>query len=222
MPGKKAPIALYREALHLGGLLLVGLGTVLMAMSKLGISVASSITYVLWQIWPQLSWGTWTYGFQTVLVLLLIILLRRFKWAYAISYAVALAFSILIDLFNRALSVLPVDGLLLRSLSFGSGLLVLQIGVALMVFSSLPLMPLDLFVRELAQAKGIPFGRAKWVNDLSYIVIAALLMVFMLREWIGIGVGTLLAAVVNGPAIGFWMRQMQSRVVLKSIFKKNP
>lgn len=222
MPGEKAPIHVYREALHFGGLLLVGLGTVLMAMSKLGISVASSITYVLWQIWPQLSWGTWTYGFQTVLILLLIILLRRFKWAYVMSYAVALAFSVVIDLFNRVLSVLPANSLLMRSLSFGSGLLTLQLGVALMVFSSLPLMPLDLFVREIAQAKGIPFGRAKWVNDLSYIVIAALLMVFVLRQWIGIGFGTLLAAVVNGPAIGFWMRQMQSRIVLKSILKGSP
>jgi len=217
MPARKESIDVYSEVLFLIGLPLVSLGTVLMAKSALGNSVTSSVPYALWHIWPQLSWGTWTYGFQTVLILTLVVLLRRFKPSYVISYGVALAFSVLIDLFNRMLGFLTVEGLLQRCLSFGSGLLVIQIGVALMVFSSLPLMPLDLFVRELAHAWNMPFGRLKWATDVSYIVIAALLMAFVLRDWVGIGLGTLIAAAVNGPAIGFWIRKLKSRIMLKSL-----
>lgn len=217
MHKKPAPLGIYREALYIVGLTLISIGTVLMAKSNLGISVTSAIPYLLWQIWPHISWGVWTYGFQTILILLLIAFLRRFKPVYVSSYAVAIAFSVQLDLCEQLLATLSANTLLERWLCYGSGLLVLQIGVAMMVFCGLPLMPLDIFVQDLAQASGRTFGWMKLVIDLIYVSIALLILFLVFRRWIGIGVGTLIAGSINGMAIGFWIRCLQSRVTLKHL-----
>ena len=53
-------------------------GVVLMLYSGTGISAISSMTYALSEVLPVFSLGTWTYIFQSMLVLSLMILRKRF------------------------------------------------------------------------------------------------------------------------------------------------
>ena len=53
-------------------------GVVLMLRSGSGISAISSVPYAFSELFPRVSMGTWTYIFQGLLVLSLMVLRKRF------------------------------------------------------------------------------------------------------------------------------------------------
>ena len=63
-------------------------GVVLMLYSNSGISAISSVPYAFSLVLPQLSLGTWTYIFQGLLILSLMILQKKFVWQYLFSFVV--------------------------------------------------------------------------------------------------------------------------------------
>ena len=61
---------------------------VLMLYSGAGISAISSVPYAFSEVLPKLSLGTWTYIFQGLLVLTLMILRKKFVPQYLCSFIV--------------------------------------------------------------------------------------------------------------------------------------
>ena len=59
-----------------------------MAKSGFGISTISSVPFVFNKVFPALSFGTWNYIFQTMLVLTLMILKKAFCFEYIFSFVV--------------------------------------------------------------------------------------------------------------------------------------
>ena len=72
-------------------------GVVLMLYSGSGISAISSVPYAFSEVFPRLSLGTWTYIFQGLLILSLMIMRRKFVPQYLFSFVVGFAFSGLLD-----------------------------------------------------------------------------------------------------------------------------
>ena len=67
-------------------------GVVLMLYSGSGISAISSVPFAFSQVLPQVTLGTWTYLFQGLLVLSLMILRKRFVPQYLFSFVVGFVF----------------------------------------------------------------------------------------------------------------------------------
>ena len=65
------------------------LGVVLMLYSGAGISAISSVPFAFSEVLPRLTLGTWTYLFQGLLVLSLMVLQRQFVPSYLCSFVVA-------------------------------------------------------------------------------------------------------------------------------------
>ena len=68
------------------------LGVVLMLYSGSGISAISSVPYAFSEVIKNISLGTFTYIFQTLLVLVLMILRKKFVWEYLFSFVVGFCF----------------------------------------------------------------------------------------------------------------------------------
>ena len=68
-------------------------GVLLMLHSGSGISAISSVPYGFQQVFPQLTLGTWTYMFQGLLVLVLMLLRRKFMALPNIPIMLALPLS---------------------------------------------------------------------------------------------------------------------------------
>ena len=68
-------------------------GVVLMLYSGAGISAISSVPYAFSEVIPKVSLGTWTYIFQGLLVLSLMILRKKFVSQYLFSFVVGFIFS---------------------------------------------------------------------------------------------------------------------------------
>ena len=73
------------------------LGVVLMLYSGSGISAISSVPYAFSEVFNKISLGTWTYIFQGLLVLSLMIMRKKFVAPYLFSFVVGFAFSEMLD-----------------------------------------------------------------------------------------------------------------------------
>lgn len=82
------------------------LGVVLMLHSGAGISAISSVPYAFSEVFTRVSLGTWTYIFQGLLVLSLMILRKKFVPQYLFSFVVGFAFSELLDVHESWINVL--------------------------------------------------------------------------------------------------------------------
>ena len=127
-------------------------GVVLMLYSGSGISAISSVPYAFSEVFPFLSLGTWTYIFQAILIASLMVLRKRFVAEYLLSFVVGFAFSMMLDVHEGWISILPYN-IPMRILYFVISYLLLCLGIALSNRCGLPIIPTDLFPRELSVIK---------------------------------------------------------------------
>ena len=147
---KKLPVIRGELALLLV-VVINSLGVVLMLYSGSGISAISSVPYAFSDVFNKISLGTWTYIFQGLLVLSLMIMRKKFVAPYLFSFVVGFAFSEMLDVHELWLNILPT-GLPERVVYFIVSYLILSFGIALSNRCGLPIIPTDLFPRELADA----------------------------------------------------------------------
>ena len=176
-------------------------GVVLMLYSGSGISAISSVPYAFSEVFPFLSLGTWTYLFQGTLILTLMVLRRRFVVSYLFSFVVGFVFSQLLDVHEGWIDVLPTS-LGWCVVYFIVSYLLLCFGIALSNRCKLPIVPTDLFPRELAQITGLPYPRIKISFDAICLTVTAGMTFLFLGHLKGIGIGTVLAALTMGKVIG--------------------
>ena len=183
------------------------LGVVLMLHSGSGISAISSVPYAFSEVFPALSLGTWTYIFQGALVLTLMILRRKFVPSYLFSFVVGFAFSEMLNVHKLWVDTLPIS-VPERILYFVISYILLCIGIALSNRCGLPIIPTDLFPRELADITKIRYSRIKVSYDVICLAITGVMTVLLLGHLDGLGIGTILAAFTMGKVIGWigdWM-----------------
>lgn len=190
-------------------ILINSLGVVLMLHSGSGISAISSVPYAFTDVFPKFSLGTWTYVFQGLLVLSLMIMRKKFVPPYLFSFVVGFAFSEMLDIHKEWVDALPTS-MAERVLYFVISYLLLCIGIALSNRCGLPIIPTDLFPRELSEITSIKYSRIKVSFDVICLTVTALMTGLILGHLDGLGIGTILAAFTMGKVIGWigeWMDQ---------------
>jgi len=176
-------------------------GVILMLYSAAGISAISSVPYAFSEVFPALSLGTWTYIFQGLLVLSLMIMRKKFVPSYLFSFVVGFVFGELLDLHELWINILP-DGLAWRIAWFVISYVLLSVGIAISNRCGLPIVPTDLFPRELSDITKVGYPKIKIIFDVSCLVVTAALTFFGLGHIEGLGIGTVLAAFTMGKAVG--------------------
>lgn len=190
-------------------ILINSLGVVLMLHSGSGISAISSVPYAFTDVFPKFSLGTWTYIFKGLLVLSLMIMRKKFVPPYLFSFVVGFAFSEMLDIHKEWVDALPTS-MAERVLYFVISYLLLCIGIALSNRCGLPIIPTDLFPRELSEITSIKYSRIKVSFDVICLTVTALMTGLILGHLDGLGIGTILAAFTMGKVIGWigeWMDQ---------------
>lgn len=180
---------------------------VLMLYSGSGISAISSVPYAFSEVFKELSLGTWTYIFQGALVLSLMILRRKFVPSYLFSFVAGFAFSELLDVNELWIGILP-QTISCRIAYFLISYFLLSIGIALENRCQLPIIPTDLFPRELSDITKVKYSRIKISFDVICLATTALMTGLILGYLDGLGIGTILAAFTMGKVIGLigdWM-----------------
>lgn len=194
-------------------------GVVLMLYSGAGISAISSVPFAFSEVLPRLSLGTWTYLFQGLLVLSLMILRKKFVPQYLFSFVVGFVFGKLLDFYELWIPLLP-KGLVMQVIYFIVSYLLICFGIALSNRCKLPIIPTDLFPRELSDITGAAYSKIKIVFDVSCLAVTMLLTLLFLGHLEGLGIGTILAACTMGKVIGWIGAKMDQHVSFTSVLEK--
>jgi uncharacterized membrane protein YczE len=196
------------------------LGVVLMLRSGSGISAISSVPYAFSVVFPRLTLGQWTYLFQSVLILSLFVLRRKFVLQYLFSFVVGFVFGNVMDLHELWVEQLP-QTLPLQVLYFILSYLLICVGIALSNHCKMPIVPTDLFPRELAAITGIPYSRIKVSFDVICLLVTAVLTYVFLGRISGLGIGTVLAAFTMGKVIGVFNGWIDRHMSFTSFLEKD-
>lgn len=188
------------------GLLINSFGIAFITKSSLGTSQISSLPYVLSLRFP-LSFGGFTFLMNTVFILIQIAIQRRnFPPVQLLQIAANVLFSGFIDVSMAALSWLHPAGWLARGGCMLLGCAILACGISIEIAPDVITVPGEGLVRVLAQATGKDFGRVKLVFDVSLIVIASALSLLFFGRLQGVGIGTVVSALIVGPLVSLFGR----------------
>lgn len=197
----KSSLPVFRGELALiTAVIINSFAVVLMLYSNAGISAISSVPYAFYEVFPFLSLGTWTYIFQAILIASLMIMRKKFVLPYLLSFVVGFVFSELLDVYELFINLLPT-ALFFRVIYFVISYVLICIGIALSNRCGLPIIPTDLFPRELSNITGIKYSKIKISFDVICLATTAGMTFFFLGSVKGLGIGTVLAAFTMGKAI---------------------
>lgn len=193
---KRNPVRVHGAVGLALGVPLGAVGASLMKHGSFGMTPFYAVSLALHETTGILTMGIWNTIFQVALILVLILVRRRFALRYVLSFAVAACSSAILDCANAAAAQLP-GGLACRILCFGAGFLIMGVGISLLAKCRLPVAPMNLFPRELAEITNRPFRQLKLWFDLGCLCFTLMIS----HPPAGIGVGTLVA-VLTGPFTG--------------------
>ena len=213
---EKSMSKIYGELALLLAVCINSLGVVLMLYSGAGISAISSVPFAFSEVLPHLSLGTWTYLFQGLLILSLMILRKRFVPQYLCSFLVGFVFSELLDVHEAWIEILPT-ALPWKFLYFAISYLLICIGIALSNRCGLPIIQTDLFPRELSQITAVGYPKIKIGFDVTCLAVTAGLTLLFLHRLDGLGIGTILAAFTMGKGVGIIGNWMDCRFQFVSV-----
>ena len=137
------------------------------------------------------SFGVVLMLYSGALILSLMIMRKKFVTSYLFSFAVGFVFSELLDVHELWINVLP-SSLAWRIVYFIISYVLICIGMALSNRCQLPIVPTDLFPRELADITKIAYPKIKIGFDVTCLAVTAGLTFFCLGRIDGLGIGTIL------------------------------
>lgn len=206
------------EFLWLLGVVFVALGVAICNKSNLGVSMVAAPAFVvseaLLPLWDGFSVGVTEYLIQGLMLLLLCLVIGRFRWQYLLAFAVAVLYGYTLNFFLWLLGSNCFAYIWLRWVMLLVGDTLIAFGVACFFRTYMPLQVYELFVAELAKRFKLNINKTKWTFDITLLLLS-LILAFLLFgdaasfDWstIGyasfhsIGLGTLLTTAINSPLI---------------------
>lgn len=197
------------------GIIINSFGIAFITKSNLGTSQISSIPYIFSLEYTDFSFGLTTFIFNIIFILIEIALLRRdFEPIQFLQIVANIIFSFFIDISMNLLSAFEPETIIVKLISLFIGCFILAIGISIEVAPNVIVVPGEGVVRALALAIAIKkpkvkFGTIKIYFDVTLIIIACILSFIFFGELNGIGLGTIVSALIVGRFINLVNRHFK-------------
>lgn len=197
------------------------LGVAMMTKADFGLSMVVAPAYLISQKLSFLTFGTAEYAVQALLLICLFITLRKIEWRFALTFISALIYGAALDLFVFCIDAYTTpQSLAPRIAFFVFGLVFSDIGVSLYFNSYLPPCCYDMFVKELSAGLHLNQPKVKIIYDYSSLAVSLLLSFLFFGKLQGIGIGTFVTVVLNGPLINMFNKLFAKFTDFSPKFKK--
>jgi uncharacterized membrane protein YczE len=206
------------ELALLFGMTILSMGITLMIKSDFGTTPVASLPLVLSKIITLISFGTWNYLLQIVSIILLVTLTRNIKKGYYISLFVVVGFGYMLDIFSYLSKYLPVS-LPMQIIYYILGLFGVAFGVGMLIKSCMPILPFDAFVRDVSSHFAISIKVVKTGFDVSCVILAIFFGMVFLGNMEGIGIGTLICALLTGKFVAIFSQRLDKLFYFKPAIK---
>lgn len=192
----------------------------IMTKAGLGLSMIAAPTYIISEKAPFLTYGQTEYIFQTLVLVVMCLVVRKFKVLYLTSFLTAILYGSILDLFIWLLEPVSLTTMGQRIPVFIAGMLLTSLGVALFMNTYLAPCAYDYFVRTVVQEKQLDLRKFKLGFDAVFMLISVALTLLLFRKFIGITWGTLVIVVCNGNIVAFLDKWMNKRFDFYDVFPK--
>ena len=221
------------ELMWIFGTIFVALGVSICSKSNLGVSMIAAPAFVISEyVSTNFNWitvGVTEYIIQGLLLILLIILIRKFDWRFLLAFVVAIIYGYVLNLFIFIFKDLTIDNIVLRWITLIVGDIITAFGVACYFRTYLPLQVYELFVSQTASKFKLSINKTKWIFDISLLIISIILAFTLFSDyktfdfttiWYtnyhNLGLGTIVTTIINSPIIAFMGR------IIDKIFEPLP
>lgn len=219
--GKQMKKTIPQELAYVIGVVTLAMGAALMARADFGMSMVVGPAYVTYlKLSRTLTWFTFgmaAYTIQALLLVVLSVVMKKFRFSYLFSFATAFFYGQTLDLFMLLTGSLAGRGMAVRAALYVGGMLLCALGVANMFKTYIAPEVYELFVKEVAAKYHKDIGRTKTVYDCASCLAAVILsfVFFGFGRFEGVSLGTVFCALVNGSIIGLFSRLLDKMFVFK-------
>ncbi|MCH9275991.1 DUF6198 family protein [Bifidobacterium amazonense] len=196
------PYLAKRITCFLVGIAIESFGIALITKSDLGTSPISGIAWVTTLRFPQISFGVTTFAVNVAFLVIEIALLRRdFHPVQYLQLAVTFWFAGTLDVSMRLLAWFVPDTWWSQGVGLLLGCVILALGICMEVAPGLIMVPGEGVVNAFATVTKVRFGTVKVCFDVSLVIIAGIMSFVFFGRIDGLGVGTVVAAVITGQIV---------------------
>ncbi len=212
----------YTEISYVLAMVIMAFAAAFTEKADFGMSMVVAPAYILHlkvsQVLPWFSFGVAEYVFQGLLVLLTVVLMRRFKLSYLFSFITAVVYGTLLDGAMTVIAALPDDTFLFRAVWYVLGTVLCSFAVSLFFHTYLSPEAYELIVKEVAAKFGWNINKVKTAYDCFSTVLGIVLSFcfFGFGVFKGVKFGTVLCALVNGFLIGRFTKLLERHFVFRN------
>ncbi len=220
-------ITLYSELAYVLAILILSFSVAMVSAADLGLSMIVAPAYILSQKLQFLTFGQCEYVVQAILFILFCILLKKVKLVYFVSFLNCIVYGAALDLwrivipmFNPEITEPGSMSMPVRIAFFVASALITAFSIALFFRVYLYPQVYDFFVKGITEHFKLNQTRFKTIFDLSCLTISVIMTLVFFKSFVGIGVGTIILAIVNGSLIGGFGKLIDKFFHIKPLFPK--
>ena len=207
------------------GTILCAFGIAVCTKANLGLSMFAAPAYSLHirfhEMLPWLTQGTAQYLFDGGMMAVMCLIIRRFRFKYLLSFAYGVLFGITIDLWLMILGGgTQFSNMAARILGYVVGNCAVTLAIDFMFRTYLPPQVPELVVLEVTKRFRIPQPKIKQIVDFSCLAISVAMALLLTGAWTGVGIGTVVTALINAPLIRFWSNLLGRVMTFDPLFPK--
>ncbi len=220
--GKKT---FYTELCYVLGLIIMAFSAAFIEKADFGVSMVVAPAYILHlkisEFLPWFTFGVAEYCFQGLLIVVTIVIMRRFKLSYLFSFITAVIYGTLLDIAMLIISGLTDNVFALRLVWYVVGTLLCSFAVSLFFHTYISPEAYELIVKEFSVNFKWNINKVKTGFDCISTVlgIAFSFIFFGFGVFRGISWGTIVCALVNGFLIGRFTKLLEHFFVFKNRLK---
>ncbi|MEX1307091.1 MAG: DUF6198 family protein [Eubacteriales bacterium] len=216
----KRKIKIPALVLYFVGIFFIGFGIPLMITSDLGITVVTSFPYALAVVTGVFTVGMWVTIVQCIILLITILILKRFTISMLASFVTAYLLGLTIDMANLILENLAFASFVAKMINVVIGSCLTGFGAGMLVFSAYPPVPDLVFIRDISKAKSISLNKMKILMDLTFFVLTVTLTLSTLGHVLGIGWGTAVSLAIIGVVVGQTEKLLRKTLARAHLFNE--
>ena len=193
-------------AYYLVGMMMLAAGLVLNTKTGLGTTAINSVPYCL-SLFTGFTMGTLTSIMYLLFVVIQVVIRRRLRLQEVLQLPLAVVFGWVMDWYDR-LFAFQAGGIIQASAMLALAIGLISLGVILTVSMDLVPNPADGFTNTIAGVLRVPFSRVKNIFDISMAVLACIVGLVGFGQIAGVGMGTLISALLVGPTAGMMGKKL--------------
>lgn len=223
----KNKVGFSNELAYVVGMITVALGVAFMEKANFGVSMVVAPAYLLYlklsETYSFFTFGMAEYTLQAVLLIIMVIVLRKFKISYLFSFVTAVLYGFTLDACMSLICGIDTQPVWVRIVLFLGGMLLCSIGISFFFHSYISPEAYELFVKEISRHIGMDINKFKTIYDCTSCLISIVMSFafFGFGHFEGVKLGTVFCALINGSLIGVVSRFLENHFEFKDLLNSN-